>query len=79
MASLESQAIVPATNFPTDLQSEDLAHCPLCLTPGQVTDTSCHGCGVSFEENLVVCAQCYQPVEAEAAVCPMCTAPLQGP
>lgn len=51
---------------------QDVAYCPLCMTPGFLSDTSCLKCGVSFVEDLVSCARCSALAGAEAASCPSC-------
>ena len=70
------ETLMAPTAATTTLAARDIAHCPLCLTPGLSTDQACRGCGVGFEDGAMACASCFEMVEAAAPVCPRCGADL---
>ncbi len=78
LAATDLQAILPGPNSTLIEEESDVAHCPLCLTPGLLSDRECKGCGVPFEDDTFACASCFVLVGAEAHHCPACGAPLGG-
>ena len=75
LAAPDSRAILPYPNAAFPMHWE-VAHCPLCFTPGLLSDRTCRGCGISFEEDVVSCGNCLALTAREARVCPSCSSTL---
>lgn len=54
--------------------SSTTAACPICQMEGNVYQSSCIGCGASFEMESCRCGQCGENVLPCVVLCPRCGA-----